>query len=291
MNDWISAPPPPDTEPANARVHLRYEDVSQDGRLLLELMPNALGAAVWSKQLAGDSFAMACMASGVVPILTRFVIEGAPGPFGIATPIAVLGRFALAEQPGERVFLNMWAELSGPIGRTYPPLPENAGEIAPAGRIFGEHAFTRLFAPPGERRVKKLEVPGAPVPAPYAPRPFAAMFDLPSGARVLGDLAADAAPIVFGLLHTDSNQHVNSLVYLRLFEEAVLRRFASLGRDDRVLARKLDIAYRKPCFAGDRMRVHVQPLEHEGMLGAICAIAPEGSPTSEARAVARLLFG
>ena len=83
----------------------------------------------------------------------------------------------------------------------------------------------------------------------------------------------------------------SDVVQIGYLEEAVLRRFASLGRDDRVLARKLDIAYRKPCFAGDRMRVHVQPLEHEGMLGAICAIAPEGSPTSEARAVARLLFG
>ncbi len=289
--DWIAAPPPPENPAAKARVHLRYEDVSQDGRLLLEVMPNALGAAVWGAQLARDPFAQACLASGVVPILTRFVIEGSPGPFGVATPLAVEGRFALAELSGERVYLNMWAELTGPIARTYPPQPENAGTIAPAGRIFGEHVFTRLFAPPGERRVRKLDVAGAPkeIPA-YAPRAFAEMFALPPGARALGDFSAEDGPIVFGLVHTDSNHHVNSLVYIRLFEEAALRRFSTLYRSDAVLARKLEIAYRKPCFAGERMRIHVQAIEHEGALGAVCAIAPEGAPATGAHAVARLLF-
>jgi len=295
---WIAAPPADTrTEPARARVHLRYEDVSQDGRLLLEVMPNALGAAVWSQQLARDPVAQACIASGVVPILTRFVIDGAPGPFGVATPLAVTGRFALgqvfdARDAPQRVVLNMWAELTGPIARTYPPQPANAGAIAPAGRIFGEHVFTRLFAPPGERRVRTLDVPGAPAPPRYEQRPFSAMFDLPQGARALGDLAPEDATVVFGLVHTDSNQHVNSLVYLRLFEEAALRRFAAIGRREPCLARKLDIAYRKPCFAGDRMRVHVQPLDVDGSgaLGAVVAIAPDGEPATRAHAVARLLF-
>jgi len=291
--NWIEAPPAPDVAAARARVHLRYEDVSQDGRLLLEVMPNALGAAVWSAQLARDSVAQACIASGVVPILTRFVIEGAPGPFGVATPLGVTGRFALAqvERP-ERVVLNMWAELEGPIARTYPPQPENAGTMAPAGRIFGEHVFTRLFAPAGERRVRRLDVPGAPAELPrYEQRPFDAMLDVPSGARVLSDLAPEAAPVVFGLVHTDSNHHVNSLVYLRLFEEAALRRFAAIGRRDAVLGRALDIAYKKPCFAGDRMRVFVRAIEIDGALGAACALAPEGADASASHASARILFG
>jgi hypothetical protein len=293
---WIEAPPPPPTEPARARVHLRYEDVSQDGRLLLEVMPNALGAAVWSAQLEKDPFALACIAGGVVPILTRFVIEGEPGPFGVSTPLVALGRFALAQvedvrgEP-ERVVLNMWAELSAPVGRTYPPQPDNAGTVAPAGRIFGEHVFTRLFAPAGDRRVRRLDVPGGPASLPpYAQRPFTAMFDPPESGRALGELEPEEAAVVFGLVHTDSNHHVNSLVYLRLFEEAALRRFAALGRREPVLARKLDIAYRKPCFAGDRMRVFVRPLELEDGLGAVVAIALEGDDPARAHAVARLAF-
>src|SRR5689334_7158531 len=112
MQNWIASPPVPDVEGATARVHLRYEDVCQDGRLLLEVMPNALGSAVWGAQLAKDSVAKTCMERGVIPILTRFVIEGTPGPFGVMTPLGVAGRFQLARGDG-RVYLNMWAELWG----------------------------------------------------------------------------------------------------------------------------------------------------------------------------------
>lgn len=289
-SSWIAAPPAPETTGANARVHLRYEDVCQDGRLLLEVLPNALGAAVWSAQLEGDSFAKTCIQHGVIPILSRFVIEGTPGPFGVTKPLGVTGRFQLS-QGDDRVFLNMWADLTGPIGRTYPPKPENAGTIASAGRIFGEHVFTRLFAPPGERRVKKLDLPGAPESLPtYVQRAFSSMTDLPSDASALEAMSLDEAPVVFGVVHTDSNQHVNSLVYIRLFEEVALRRFASLGRREVVLARKMEIAYRKPCFAGDRMRVHVRAAEIDGRLAAVTAIAPEGEGVEKAHAAARILF-
>ena len=74
-------------------------------------------------------------------------------------------------------------------------------------------------------------------------------------------------PISFGLVHTDSNMHVNSLAYLRMFEEAALRRFAELGRSATWLGRSLDIAYRKPCFAGQTMHVVQQAFEMEGRLG------------------------
>jgi hypothetical protein len=300
MQTWIAAPPTPEVDGATARVHLRYEDVSQDGRLLLEVLPNALGAAVWGAQLAKDSIAKTCMEQGVIPILTRFVIEGAPGPFGVMTPLAVTGRFAL-EQGDERVYLNMWADLTGPIARTYPPQPDNAGTIASAGRIFGEHVFTRLFAPPGERRVKTLDFlqapplqggdPGVPDPLPeYAARSFASMLDVPAGVRALEAFSPDDSPVTFGLVHTDSNHHVNSLVYIRLFEEAALRRFAKLGHTSPLLARRLEIAYRKPCFAGDRARMHVRAVEVEGRLGVIAVLAKEGADPSAALVAARLTF-
>jgi hypothetical protein len=290
MEKWIAAPKAPDAEGATAKVHLRYEDVCQDGRLLLEVMPNALGSAVWGAQLSKDSVAKTCMERGVIPILTRFVIEGTPGPFGVMTPLAVVGRFQLA-RGDDRVYLNMWADLSGPIARTYPPQPENAGTIAPAGRIFGEHVFTRLFAPPGERRVTKLDVPGVPDPLPeYAARSFASLFEIPSGVRALDDLSPEDSPVTFGLVHTDSNHHVNSLVYIRLFEEAALRRFAQLQKKDSLLARRIEIAYRKPCFAGDRMRVHVRAVEVDGRLGALTVLTKDGADTTSPHVVARLMF-
>jgi hypothetical protein len=74
--------------------------------------------------------------------------------------------------------------------------------------------------------------------------------------------------------------HVNSLVYLRVFEEAALRRFASLGRGAAVLGRQVDIAYRKPCFAGQTMRVALQAFEKDGRLGAAAVLVSEADAVS-----------
>jgi acyl-CoA thioesterase FadM len=62
-------------------------------------------------------------------------------------------------------------------------------------------------------------------------------------------------------MHTDSNQHVNSLVYPRLFEEAVMRRLFALGRSRAVLARSLVIGWRRPSFAGDVLKVDLRLFE------------------------------
>ena len=264
MQKWVS-------------VHLRFEDISQDGRVLLEVLPSVLGPTIWNAQLAHDPLARECREKGIVPILTRYVLEGTPGPFGLMTPMQATGRFELARTDRDRVALNMWAELRAPIGRTYPPQPDNAGTEAVAGRVFAEHVFTRLFAAESaERAVRPADVGLRDAP-PYTPRPFAEM--LPTGAQ------PDDAPIVFGLVHTDSNQHVNSLAYLRAFEEAVLRRCAP-----GYLSRQLEIAYRKPCFAGDRMRVHVHLTPNDAGMSATVALAPDGQPVETAHVAARMLF-
>ena len=94
--------------------------------------------------------------------------------------------------------------------------------------------------------------------------------------------------------------HVNSLAYLRVFEEAALRRFVELGRGSLVLGRRIDIAYRKPCFAGQTMRVVQQAFELEGKLGMCAALidsadmpgGADGAASLEARPhiFARMLF-
>jgi hypothetical protein len=40
-------PPMPQGPRASGRLHLRFEDVTQDGRLVLESLPTALGPTVW----------------------------------------------------------------------------------------------------------------------------------------------------------------------------------------------------------------------------------------------------
>jgi acyl-CoA thioesterase FadM len=265
-------------------VHLRFEDVTQEGRLVLEALPNALGPTVWRGILAHDPTSAATFAAGIVPILSRFVLEGAPGPFSANVPVEAEGTCQLARTDDGRYVLDMWAELFGPIGRTYGST-ERAGERAVAGRVFAEHVLTRPFAPPGERRVTSLDYPGAPVVTvtrPPSPA-YEVIASLPDGATPLEPaMRVDPVPVTFGLVHTDSNMHVNSLVYLRVFEEAALRRFAALGRGSVLLGRMLDIAYRKPCFAGQTMHVVQQAFEADGKLGVAAALVDAKDAQSDA---------
>lgn len=275
-------------------VALRFEDVAQDGRLVLEALPNAVGPAVWGRLFADDPLAAACRAKGIVPILSRLSLEGTPGPFSVATDVSSELRCQIALVEDDRLVLDVWAELFARTGRMHgaPSHSEPAsGERASAGRVFAQHAFTRPFAPPGERRVTRSDLEG--VLPPLAPRvhllPVDAMMALPRGASPLeAGARLDPWPVTFGVVHTDSNHHVNSLVYLRVFEEAALRRFAELGVEPGGpvpgpigLGRRIDVAYRKPCFAGQSMRVVEQVFAYAGGVGAVTALVAHEPGASE----------
>jgi len=275
-------PTPTETPRAEARLHLRFEDVTQDGRLVLEALPNALGPTVWRGIVNEDPTSAATFAQGIVPILSRFVLEGGAGPFSANAPFEAEGTCRMARADG-RIVLDMWADLYGVIGRTYGRT-QGAGERVLAGRVMAEHVLTRPFAAPGERRVTSLDFPGAPVVD--ATRPASPSYDsiasVPAGATPLEPRSAvDPVPVVFGLVHTDSNMHVNSLVYLRVFEEAALRRFAAMGRGASLLGRTMDIAYRRPCFAGQTMRVVQQAFEEQGRLGMAAVLVEEKDAASD----------
>jgi hypothetical protein len=290
-------PPPPDVpaeQRGETRGHLRYEDVSQDGRLLVGALAPFLGGAVWSN-LGRQELMHAVTRSGVVPILTRLSLRGGAGPIAIRPQVHAFGRYQVAhavDASGEidKLFLNMWCRVEGAKGRTYGPPPEGAGESIVVGELFAEHVFTRLFAPPEQRKVRRFDLPGVPaVPETrYAYAPPTALLALPTGATWLDEApVAEETPLVFGIMHTDSNQHVNSMVYPRWFEEAALRRLDRAGHGASWLCRALDVAYRKPCFAGDRVRISLRlAREAGGRLGAIGAFVPEGADKPSATVAA-----
>jgi hypothetical protein len=278
-------PPWPEGEPrAHAPIGIRYEDISQDGRLLLEVAPHGLGDAVWRHLMPTHPLSASLKQHGIVPILTRLCVEGGEGPHSVAGGMEASGTLQLAHSVDEagvvdRVFLNMWCDLSAPVGRTYGPRADANAEKKVAARVFAEHVMTRLFAPAGQRRVVEIPPPYTPAvpPVRYESRSYEKVIEIPEDAKALDQgFVADAAPLAFGLIHTDSNQHVNSLVYLRIFEEAVLRRLHAHGKGRGVLSRRLEIAYRKPCFAGDVVRVGVRAYEREGKVGAVAVLVPEG---------------
>lgn len=237
---------------------LRFEDVAQDGRILLPAMQNWLGATTWPALFA-QPWAIVLRDQGVVPILTYVELENGDGPFSnVACVVRADGRWELghvkdASGNVERLVVSMWVRADGPIGATYGPPPPRAGEMTFAGSVYAEHVVTRLFAPPKERKITRLDVEGLP-PVPEKEIAYTVpetVSTLPRDATLVGE---GESTITFGVMHTDGNQHVNSLVYARLFEESALR----LLKDPKLMSRSVRMGYRKPFFAGDTSTIRVR---------------------------------
>lgn len=277
----------PTTHTDASQLSLRYDDIAQDGRLRPIALPPQL-AGLWRHILANHPGHRTAMKSGVVPILTRMTAVTTDQPIRIDRPVDVRAGFELARDAAAgKLFMNLWAEVHGAAGRVSATPP---GPPALAGTLFAEHTFTRLFAPKGQRSVERLDVPGYPA-VPDATHTAAApttAADLPADGAWLDELVADPTEIAFTLDQTDSNQHVNSLVYLQVFLDAIARRLAASGRSLAVGARAIDIAYRKPSFAGDRVRAHVRLFsvgDRVGGAGFIAAPGEEARPRCYVRAI------
>jgi len=272
-------------EETTATTTLRYEDATQDGRLQPIALPSHLGA-LWRDVLVSHAGARNTLAKGIIPILTRMTMITTESAIRVDRAAQTHAGFQLTHaREGDvvsKLFMNVWADVRGAAGKLSRHVAP--GELVSAGTIFAEHTFTRLMAPPGQRAVTRLDVdgyPGEPDVRYDAPAPTTAQ-ELPAGAQWLGELARDAIDTTFTLDHTDQNQHVNSLVYVRLFLDATYRRLAAEARHSRSRSRAIDIAYRKPCFAGDRVHVQLRMFElpdQPGQLGAAGAVfGDDGKP-------------
>src|SRR6266480_3111791 len=112
------APPMPAFAPGHSTTTtgpLRYEDVTQDGRLLPLAIPPALGG-LWRDVLVGHKGARNAIAAGVIPILTRLTIASIDQPIRVDRPIESFAGFELAHDD-TRVFMNVWCEIRGTAGR------------------------------------------------------------------------------------------------------------------------------------------------------------------------------
>lgn len=252
---------------------LRFEDIAQDGRLMLEPLPAGL-TPLWR---VVEPRARKWLAAGTIPIISRITATAGDGPFGLEHPLTVRGGFTLghtvdAAGQVQRLVFDAACTFEGPVGRTTVAPPDDAGRVVPAGALRVEHVFTRPFAATKEeRRVTQLEEDGLAFVPPQrrAWKEPRATLDVEGEARALDDgFTLDEVPHVLGLTHTDSNQHVNSLFYPRTFEDAALRHLRRLGRPVEVLGRKVDIAFRRPSFAGETLRLLLRAYEVPG--GTVC---------------------
>lgn len=261
-----------------------------------DVVPTALGM-IW-KELLSTSDTSSLFARGIIPILTRISIDGGDGPFAIEAMFAGEGSYALTcsrrtDGSVDKILLDMSCEVRGPLGRTNMPPPANAGERALVGRVQAEHVFTRPFADAKERRVTELPLGGGSYVPPVDRqwRPATDLLDLPEGATAEEpELVRDPFPLVMGLSHTDSNQHVNSMVYPRLFEEAALRRLRAAGASTAVLSRRVEVAYRRPSFAGETLAVALRRFRQNDKTGFVGAFYGEDDG-DKPRVCVRALFG
>jgi hypothetical protein len=293
----VVVPPVPDVpeaQRARARLWLRYEDVAQDGHLLAAAMPQAVGAVFWRK--LGPAWLGGLHPTGVIAILNRLSCEQGQAPLGVAEPLWGEARAALChavDEHGEvdRILLRVWVELRGKPGRVWGPVPADLGDEIVAGRVFAEHTFTRPFAPPGKRKVRRLEAKGLPeIPGErVAAFPASALLALPDDAALLGDWRRDPAGVVFGVDHTDSNQHVNSLAYPRLFVDAAMRHLAELGERTTLRVAEQHTAFRKPSFAGDALALATRAYRRGDRLGVAVELLDSDRPAgTEGRVCGRL---
>jgi hypothetical protein len=278
---------------------MRFEDVAQDGSLKVGGMPHAIGLVSLGKLWLHTALSDQTRSLGIVPILTRLAMETLSGPISVRKPVLADGSYQLAHtrdanREVSRILLNAYADLHAPIGRTHAPQPANAGTETFVGRAFAEHVFTKPWSPPGERKVVALPTADGPlVPGPTLRfRDARDVLSLDDGTKWLdAELRLDTTPITFGLTHTDSNQHVNSLVYPALFEDAALRRLIDLEYSTRsLLVDFIDIAFRKPSFAGQRMFIWLRTFERKGKLGAVGYLGPRDCEPERAHCVCALTF-
>jgi hypothetical protein len=277
-----SVPDLPESLRSTASYPLRWEDLMQDGRMRLPALVASIGPTIWGKMLAHEPTHAALAADGVRSVFTRLALDAGDARFSLGQRVVTQGAYQLAHERGAdgavvRLYLNVWTSIEAPSARV--------------PRLFAEHVLTRLLAPPEARRVTSL--PGGNVPeAAYRAPPFDSLLAAPEGSEWLEPaILPDPSNVVFGLVHTDINQHVNSMVYAAMFEEAVLRRLAALDRSTKVLGRTLEVGFRKPFFAGETARVTLRLFEEGPVSGAVGTFAEVADPPgTKPRVYVRMRF-
>ena len=299
------APPAPVFPPDQASTndhHPRYEDCTQDGRLNTLAIPPSL-ATTWNAREARYPAIRQARSRGLVSLLTRLTVVSFDAPVRVNRPFEVTGGFQLAHDRDasdavSKLFMNVWPQIRG-----RPHLPREgwdaarassqSAQLVLAGQAFTEHTYTRPFGPPDQRRVTSLAgvegLPAVPEVRYHQPAPSSAA-DAPEGASWIDELAPDPVDTMFTLDQTDANQHVNSLIYVRVFLAAMQRRLASGGHPARLRSKEFDIAYRKPCFVGERIRAHIRMFRHGDQIGGAGFLAADGEE-ERPRCYVRAVYG
>jgi hypothetical protein len=225
---------------------------------------------------------------GLRTVLTRVVLDVENVAVGPRVPARteLRYRFEHARDAGgavRRLFFSTWLRTDAPPVEGGGPVDRPSGAPRVVARAYGQRTFARLDAPPGQRSVTELPHRGVP---PHVGQSVDArsLLELPPGAVPLDD-APRPSPlrVVFGLSHTDANQHVNFMAYPRYLEQAALGRSVELGRGAEIMARRVELGYRRPSFAGEIIRLVLRAFALGDDLGVCAAFVDDADDAELAR--------
>jgi hypothetical protein len=276
---YPAEPTTPVAEPSDSGS-LRYDDVIQDGRLRLESSWRPTGRLLWRDEAAARVFSG--MTGGVTNVLSRVALQAGEARLEPRAKLRTRVSYRFehtvnAQGEVDRLLFSTWVQVHGRGAD---------GEFQPAARAYGQRVFTRLNAPPGKHLVTHLPSFGESgfPPDRVTWEPATALLGMPAGAVPLEPAPRlDPVPLIFGLSHTDLNQHVNFLMYHRAVEQAALGRSLAFGNGAKLASREVALGYRKPSFAGETLRIAVQAFRLSGVFGVLAAVVEEdGGPTQRA---------
>jgi hypothetical protein len=293
MFDFPPPPELPENDAGEETTALRYDDVTQDGRMRLEASWRPMGRQLWTRP--EPSRVLGKLGEGVSTVLARVVMESTEVRVVPRAPMRTRVRFrfehtANSEGAPNRILFNTWTEsvVTG---------DDDTERLV--GRSYGQRVFTRLNPATGDRAITRLDGFGSGFPPHRADwDPVLSILEAPAGAELLDPTPRlDSGRVVFGLSHTDGNQHVNFLAYPKFVEQAALGRFVDLGIGSALMARRVELGYRRPAFAGDVLRIAVQAFRLEDSFGVTAALVERNAPVEgqwpdfgPVRSVARMIL-
>jgi hypothetical protein len=126
---------PPDQVTTNERFP-RYEDCTQDGRLIATSVPPAL-STLWQTTLARHPGSRNASAAGIHALFTRLTVESLDASIRVHRPFDIRAGFELAhdrDAAGEvtKLYSNVWAEVRGLGGKSGGP--RSGGWCSPDAR-------------------------------------------------------------------------------------------------------------------------------------------------------------
>lgn len=232
---------------ARLKELLRFPDLTERRALKLSAVPHYTSRAhfgLWHRRMGGPDFNVR---TGIFTPL--FLVE-------IETTDVSLNPLAMLCVRGE-TYLAKTLDAAGDVdhiireGRHTLLADDDTGTVVGGAHLI--NVFTRYDSDPVRRRVTMLPPEMGLGPTPSRVATLLSIDDLVPAGRPPD--FAETTPHVWHYGHTDPNQHVSGMEYVRVMEAYVADVLSHAGHDlRRLYYTRARILYRKPCFRGEGYR-------------------------------------